>query len=100
MAVAGSAESVSLLLAGGRVERRRAAEAGEGPFVAEPVTVLAGRDEEGSGGVGADADLGDELWGRGGNQGNEHLIEGGHFGVELEHSPGQGTQCHSGPTSW
>jgi hypothetical protein len=42
LAVTGPAESVSLLLAAGGVERRSSAEASEGAFVADPVGVLAG----------------------------------------------------------
>ena len=56
LAVTGTAEPMSLLFAAGGVERCGAAESCEGSFVADPVRVLAGGDEERACGVGADAE--------------------------------------------
>ena len=63
MAVAAAVEAVPVGLAGGDLDRGGAAERGVGAFVAQSVGVVAGGDEELTGGVVADAVHGDERGG-------------------------------------
>ena len=83
---------MSLLFAARRVEWRSSAESGEGTFVADPVRVLAGGDEERAGGVGADAETFDHLGCGLGDERCEKPVEGVDLVVEFEDPPGEGLE--------
>ena len=51
-------------------------------FAVEPVGVVAGGDEQGGGGLGADAVAGDERGGGGGHEGTEDGVDACDLGVE------------------
>ena len=85
MAVAAAVEAVPVGLAGGDLDRGGAAERGVGAFVAQSVGVVAGGDEELTGGVVADAVHGDE---RGGDVVEDRLDVPVEFSdLERERSP-------------
>jgi hypothetical protein len=63
VAIAAAVEPMPVGLAGGDLDRGRAAERGVGTFVAQPLGVVAGGDEELPGGVVADTVHGDERGG-------------------------------------
>ena len=80
LTVAAAVEPVSLVLAAAGVERRRTAEVGEGRFVAQPLGIVAGGDEECGGGVGSDAEGGDKF-------GRSLFDQGFEDGVDARRSP-------------
>lgn len=96
LSVTGPAESVSLLLAAGGVERCSSAEASEGTFVSDPVGVLARGDEERAGGVGADAEPVEQLGGGVGDQRCQDGVERQHFLVECVDPAGEALEREAG----
>ncbi len=89
VAITTSVQPVALLLSGRRIERGDATEVGEGALAPQPLGVVAGGDQERSGGLGANAGEADQI-GRGfGDQRAQHGVELGDLGVDVAHSPGQ-----------
>jgi hypothetical protein len=93
LAVTGSAEPVSLLLAAGGVEGRSSTKASEGSFVADPVGVFACGDEQCAGGVGADTEPLEHLGGGRGDQRSEDGVERCEFLVEGEDPASEAFEC-------
>src|SRR5215216_7023441 len=61
--VAAAVEAVPNDLAGGSLDRRDTAEAGEGGLTPQPMGIVSGHDQQRRGVVGADARQGNQLWG-------------------------------------
>jgi len=64
----------------------------EGAVVAEPACVLSRSDEEGTGSIGADTDLGHESGDGGDDEWHQDLVEASDFGVELKYRARQSVQ--------
>ena len=87
LSVATAVESVSFVFAAAGVDWGDAAEVGEGAFVAEPLGVVAGGDEQSGGALDADPEPGQELGGGVGDEWFEDGVEFGGFGLEWVCSP-------------
>jgi hypothetical protein len=94
VAVPSAVQPMPVLLARGAVQRRHAAERGEGCLAAQPVRVVAGGDHESSGDVGADTLEREQSRGR--CVGHDCLEQAGEvcrFGVECLAPSGQAEDC-------
>jgi len=77
-------------------EGRDPAQVGPGGLGAHPFGIVAGRHQQCGGGVGTDAEVGQQVWCRGEQERFELLVELGHFDVQGLDATGQGRERRLG----